>query len=648
MTLPYDIRNNIVWSDMQTAWTLMDSVASGRKPSQLICSSSGFAKTSVAKQKFKQHGIVSEADLYRSLPPLSEMSATSFPSLPPAMLKSKPQTRQTAMRRAVMGLPPFENAKKRLFIEARPTKPISLVRTLHQCAMLQAAALLFDDPGRIAGDEAACDILKTAFGMQRTVTYETPQITQNENWRISGHGGYDPFVPPPDFPVPADLRWLWLANTNYTDPSVLAKLGDHFAPLIARGLNPFWIRDDAEHDHRDLFLYVHWLATEQNLLRSMGFTYEVSRKAVNFYVSHANRLVDLCPRRLELIATAFAANQPPAALEAELSSMAPSIIRPKLTLPAAWVTVPDGILLWPEQPFSKTKHPVEGDPPRRIRKRERDWKRKHARPASEPGPLPTPANADPEPPEPPPAAALPRTATEPETEELPPAAQPVPEPSTEPAGPRPPDCRTAGRAIYAVYRLEHDHAACHGDNLTCDMVADVLKQFPLAEWDTDDLDALGEGLNGCSAWMEHEALAHAYFLYDQTTKLFASADAVLTYEGAERGLQIHSWSSIEQQLAPALAEERRRADERQREQRGRDILSARLPKLRKLKAMKALIDEIIACHPTISDQGQQLIEHIRAMSRDDPLFADCTTFVQYLDKAKEIIERIPEGPRGGR
>jgi hypothetical protein len=171
----------------------------------------------------------------------------------------------------------------------------------------------------------------------------------------------------------------------------------------------------------------------------------------------------------------------------------------------------------------------------------------------------------------------------------------------------------------------------------------VLKQFPLAEWDTDDLVALGEQLHYCSAWMEHEALAHAYFQYDHTTKLFASTEAVLTYEGAERGLQIHSWSSIERQLAPALAEERRRAEERQREQRGRDILKARLPKVRKLKAMKALIDEILTCQPTIREQGQQVIDHIRAMLRDDPQFADCTTFTQYLVKAEEIIQQIPEG-----
>jgi hypothetical protein len=119
--------------------------------------------------------------------------------------------------------------------------------------------------------------------------------------RISGHGGW-PVRSTARFSGPRRLRWLWLANTNYTDPAVLARLGDHFAPLIARGLNPFWIRDDAEHD---LFLYVYHLATEENLLRSMGFPYEVSRKAVNFYVTPANRLV--------------AADQPPAALAAELN-----------------------------------------------------------------------------------------------------------------------------------------------------------------------------------------------------------------------------------------------------------------------------------------------------------------------------------------
>ncbi len=121
-----------------------------------------------------------------------------------------------------------------------------------------------------------------------------------------------------------------------------------------------------------LFCYVVWRATEQNLLRRLGYKYEVSRQAVNFFVTHANRLVDLCPRRLELIAEAFAAHQPAAALEAQLNSMlAKDDIRPKLRMERSWVTVPGGILLWPDQPFSKLRAVAENDPPRRIRKHER-------------------------------------------------------------------------------------------------------------------------------------------------------------------------------------------------------------------------------------------------------------------------------------
>jgi hypothetical protein len=633
MILPYEVRTNIVWSDMQTAATLMDSVASGRKPMQLICSVSGFGKTTIARRRFRQYGIVSEMELYRSLPPLPEMSATSFPGLPPAMLKSRPQTRQTAMCRAVRDMPPFENAKKRLFVEARPTKPISLVRTLRLCSMLQAAALLFDDPGRIAGDEAACDILKTAFGMQRTVTFETPQISQNENWRISGHGGYDPFVPPPDFAVPADLRWLWLANTNYADPAVLAKLGDHFAPLIARGLNPFWIRDDAEHDHHDLFLYVYHLATEENLLRSMGFQYEVSRKAVNFYLTHANRLVDLCPRRLELIAKAFTADQPPAALEAELNSMTPSaIIRPKLRLPASWVSVPDGVLLWPEQPFPKTKSPVEGAAPRRIRRREREYKRLHEPHQS--GSRTPAATSDPEagvgwladdltrladPDPPPPIATQPvQQDTHPEPD---PEAMPTLRPIPGERGQSPFD------AINEVYRLPIE--------TTCQMVADLLHRYPLDQWDRDDFDRLGEGLEGRAEWSQCAAITEPFFAFDtvHSYKVFCTeAEGVLEYRDGR--LEICSWESIEQRIAPAVAEAKQRHDQRRGEQELHDILIRRLPPQRKLKVMKASIDRLFILNYTAeTEEAQKALARIRTMQRDDPRFAECETFSQYVRKA---------------
>ena len=78
----YDVRTNIVWSDMQTAVALIGFVASGRTLLQLICSPSGFGKTTLAKKLFRHYGILSEQEFYRSLPPLPEISAPGFPGLP--------------------------------------------------------------------------------------------------------------------------------------------------------------------------------------------------------------------------------------------------------------------------------------------------------------------------------------------------------------------------------------------------------------------------------------------------------------------------------------------------------------------------------------------------------------------------------------
>jgi hypothetical protein len=238
MILPYSIEANSVARDVQIAITLIDAVISGRKPLQSICSPSGFAKTSITLQLCKAHGIV-------EWKPGLKLRGNSF------------------------------------FIESRPTRAIALVRALWDCVRIGAGLLLMDDPGPIESNVEVIDVCKTTFGMQRMCILETPEITRNERYRLTGNSRYDPTIPPPRFPV-GDLRWLWLANPNYSDPAVRAKLGDHFAPLIARGLNPWWISDDREHDNYDLFLYVHHQATEKNLLRSMGFPYRVSQRAVNF------------------------------------------------------------------------------------------------------------------------------------------------------------------------------------------------------------------------------------------------------------------------------------------------------------------------------------------------------------------------------
>ena len=183
------------------------------------------------------------------------------------------------------------------------------MRSIYECVQTQAALLLLDDPGPIARSEAILDVLKTSFGVQRECILETPESTRNERYRLAGSQRYDPLILPPRFPT-GNLRMLWLSNTNFTDPVLLDKLGDHFAPLVTRGLNPWWIDDDSAHDNYDLFLYVHHQATEKNLLRSMGFPYTVGQRAVNFYVTQCHRLYDLAPRRLELIARAFANDSP--------------------------------------------------------------------------------------------------------------------------------------------------------------------------------------------------------------------------------------------------------------------------------------------------------------------------------------------------
>jgi hypothetical protein len=58
-------------------------------------------------------------------------------------------------------------------------------------------------------------------------------------------------------------------------------------------------------DGLDLFQYTVGLATEGQMLRSHQVDYATARDAVAFYVQNANRLVDITPARLMMIATAI-------------------------------------------------------------------------------------------------------------------------------------------------------------------------------------------------------------------------------------------------------------------------------------------------------------------------------------------------------
>ena len=191
------------------------------------------------------------------------------------------------------------------------------------------------------------------------------------------------------------MRFLGLANINYTDPAVVAGLSTHFLPLVSKGLDPLWIPNDAEHDGRDVFLATHYLATEGKMLVSEGYPYWIARDAVAFYVRNVNRLIDIPPRRLSQIAYVIRYNPDRAERERRLNDMLrPTDQRPKLKLEASWIPV----LLWPEQPPRRPDPQPDLDPPSAARQPEvaRD-RPEQPEPDPEPEPDPPPA---PEPPPP--------------------------------------------------------------------------------------------------------------------------------------------------------------------------------------------------------------------------------------------------------
>ena len=233
---------------------------------------------------------------------------------------------------------------------------------------------------------------------------------------------YKVSIPPPEFDL--EVRLIWLSNIDYTDPKLIATLPVHFHAMVSKGLDPFWIPNDAENGGRDVFIYTHYLATEKNGLGGEGYGYTVARQAVEFYVTHVHRLIDIPPRRLSMIAKVIAENPNPRDRDDRLEGMLRNTDqRPKLTLPEPWVPV----LLWPRDP-PKCREPIvhpddhptpEPDP---------------IAATSEPDPAPfVPPTPEPEPitatPEPDPAPVVPPT---PEPDPIAATREPAPAPLVPP------------------------------------------------------------------------------------------------------------------------------------------------------------------------------------------------------------------------
>lgn len=67
------------------------------------------------------------------------------------------------------------------------------------------------------------------------------------------------------------------------------------------------------------------------------------------------------------------------------------------------------------------------------------------------------------------------------------------------------------------------------------------------------------------------------------------------------------------------------------------IVQGKLPRVRKLKAMHERVERLLEPQLPINDKFRQVIDYIRAMKADDPDFAACQTFKDYLKHAATRI-----------
>ena len=233
-------------------------------------------------------------------------------------------------------------------------------------------------------------------------------------------------------------------------------------------------------------------------------------------------------------------------------------------------------------------------------------------------------------PPPPPPEPPEKHTKEPEAEAV---SETAPDP--EPPTPNPEPPRTVGEAVSLIYRRRQTE--------TCETVAEALHSVPMQDWERDDFDRLAEALDGCAQWYgDHNDIAHTLCSFETSPILFGTADGVLIYEDA---LKVLTWPEAMERIAPEVEEAKRKRELERRQQEMQRIIRTKLPAKRKLKAMKSLLDEVMALVPTtIRPKAARAIDFIRALSRDDERFAECRTFEDYLRKAAEIAAP-PEPPK---
>ena len=498
--------------------------------------------------------------------------------------------------------------------EDRPANAAALVSCTWRNLMCPLHVL--NECDHLLRDPLAMNIIKLMHETPRRCAHYTNEARQNEYYLESGSRQYRESIAPTSFALddPAkrtrNARQLFTLNLNYTDPEVTRLLPqEHWTALLRRGLDPVFIPTP----DRALFEYVVWLGGEGRMLNNLQFDYATSRDAIAFYVQNVNRLPELSPGRLVWIAEII--RDYPKDAE-RLDRMLSVTDQRDLGLEQSLVQV----LLWPRRPPKRRPRPARRqDAPLRAPQQ--------ATVAPELTPKPIidePVVADPEP--------------KPIDEPL--VGDPEPKPIDEPAVADPEPPRTVEEAINLLCGRRQAE--------TCESVAEVLRSVPMRDWDRDDFDRLKEALDGVSDWYgDHNDMAHTLFSFESVPILFGTANGVLLYDDS---LKVLTWHQAMERIAPQVEAAERQRELERREQAYRKIMARKLPAKRKLKAMRPLLDELMALQPTtIKPEAARAIDFIRGMPKDDERFAVCQTFADYLRKATEITPQdaraATENPR---
>jgi hypothetical protein len=562
MALPFDVTKNPTWLGMQAAKHVITRIVQGHRTLGLVGGGAGVGKTHEVRYIGRQHGIKN-------------------------------------------------------IVERRPDNAEALVQIVwvHR----DHEVLVHNECDHLFRNERAINQIKLLHEEPRACDLWTKASQLNQQYLENRSKQYNRSIAPPYFQVGRLCRQLFTCNLNYRDQQVIAQLPqEHWAALVRRRIDPVWIPIHGR-DGRDLFEHTIWTATEGRMLRNHQFDYATSRKAINYYITHVHRLVDLSPARLIMLAEEFRDTKDRVLLEANLNQMlASDDLRPNLRLEQSMVQV----LLWPAQrpvPWWKRKAQQKPEEPRPTE--------------SQTGPSDPPTAAAPSS-EPAPVASEPPSETigEPTTDQL--MRSENSNPSLQQAMSR--DGLSAIDAIKALMDIYSDVVLNKQQTLTCNRVQDLLSRFQLDEWiDPDDFRRFSEAAayNIADGPNDIEDMV----LHCGGHVLFVDSAFILFWN--DNALTIMSHDEMRALIAPEVAEEAQRLVEVRRRRRLMAIEGDRLPPKRKLVKMRKLIDEMLGLEPDLLPETHKAMHFIRhMMTKDDEAFGDCATFRDYVERMIDVMK----------